>query len=764
MIKDEEISEEDSIKSLKKDDDDSMEFETFNPIKTINTKNGSSSTEKEKKKGKISLDDSRHSNPMPGLYRKRNRSESSSSSENSIKAYLNNKKKKVELSEFQKSYIKSQKEEFEKNYRILQEDFKILEEYEKKIFKDTNLDLMFIMDLTGSMGIWLEEAQKSINGIIEEITDNNPGSKIRISFVGYRDYQEQDEQRQYFSKEFTENINEITEYIKNLDCTGGGDLPEDIVGALETALNMKWESRAKYAILVCDAPCHGKKYHNISYDRFENGDPRGVTLEDVMKQFYQRDITFYCLEIDESTEKMFEIMKSEYNDQNKFHIEKMDNSVQQFRFFVAFSASVLLNNSKYNTYPFNYVINNYRKEFIEKIIQKYKDNIPFNNQNDNNTLDLINQIENLQLGGEEKKLFDFINRMNDLNIGNQGITNNDLNNYINIVLNEESLKEFNEKEINYNIKSIDYNKNLNIVNDWVNPSITEKEFKSQLVILYNNIKKDEQNSQYELKIYDQRLNREKKGIIPFRIEKEYYFNPSLFIKKLAYNDLICEQIADYYNIMIMNKLPQIRQYIKFEKHILYELQTNDNLDFYNNNKFIISEDSTKFSSDNINPMDNRALQAFTHFSYQISGGQLYINILNYDKISKKVKDYQIHFLRDNSYKYILEFFASHTCDKICKSLGLSHPRKKANPIQVTEDFYSFKYLTDIKLCKCCSKPLYYMDNIKNLICSECSYKENSSKYKEICSICKEDFLYSKYVYNCKLTDYPIKCPKCNPEF
>ena len=169
MIKDEEISEEDSIKSLKKDDDDSMEFETFNPIKTINTKNGSSSTEKEKKKGKISLDDSRHSNPMPGLYRKRNRSESSSSSENSIKAYLNNKKKKVELSEFQKSYIKSQKEEFEKNYRILQEDFKILEEYEKKIFKDTNLDLMFIMDLTGSMGIWLEEAQKSINGIIEEI-------------------------------------------------------------------------------------------------------------------------------------------------------------------------------------------------------------------------------------------------------------------------------------------------------------------------------------------------------------------------------------------------------------------------------------------------------------------------------------------------------------------------------------------------------------------------------------------------------------------
>ena len=43
------------------------------------------------------------------------------------------------------------------------------------IFKDTNLDIMFIMDLTGSMDIWLNEAKKSVKKIMEEITDNNPG-------------------------------------------------------------------------------------------------------------------------------------------------------------------------------------------------------------------------------------------------------------------------------------------------------------------------------------------------------------------------------------------------------------------------------------------------------------------------------------------------------------------------------------------------------------------------------------------------------------
>lgn len=54
---------------------------------------------------------------------------------------------------------------------------------------------MFIMDLTGSMGIWLEEAKKSIKDIIEEITENNPGSKIRLSFVGYRDFNMVDEKK-----------------------------------------------------------------------------------------------------------------------------------------------------------------------------------------------------------------------------------------------------------------------------------------------------------------------------------------------------------------------------------------------------------------------------------------------------------------------------------------------------------------------------------------------------------------------------------------
>ena len=762
-----EMSDDSNKNDLDKDDED-MEFDTFNPTKE------KFRPLKCKKPRKKSTEIYECKTSFFSLFKKHSRSSNSSNSSNSKEKNKKlNKKKKKELTSFQKSYVQSQKENFEKNYQILKEDFILLEEYERKIFQDTNLDLMFIMDLTGSMGVWLEEAQKNIKNIIDEITDNNPGSKIRISFVGYRDFLDINEKRTYNSIEFTEDINSIYEFISKLDCYGGGDLPEDIVGALEKALEMKWESNAKYAILVCDAPCHGRKYHSFNYDRFENGDPSGITLEETVKKFYEKGITFYCLEIDYSTEKMFKIMKEIYNDENKFHIEKMMNSVSQFSFFVSFSASVLLGNTKYNKFKFKDIISDYRKETIEKIMKKYASNNNISINNENLTKDLINQIENMGIGGEDKKLFDFINRMNDLNINNNlSKQNND--DFIKINFDDEfTLKSLNEKEINYNLRALSYNKSLNIVNDWTSPLNEEKELKTQLMIQYSNFNKNIYTSQYELKIFDKRLDKEKIGKIPFLIEKKFYNNPNLFIKNLSYKELICEQIGDYFNILLEEKMSYSKQFIKFQRHILYEMNNleknkeSENLideKFYFNNKYIISEDSAPFQLYLSNPMSKTTLQSFSHFSYQISGGQLLISILNYDEILKKVTDFKIYFLKDKEYKNILEFFSSHICDNTCRALELVHPRKKRNPFVINENIYSHKYLTDIKLCECCSVPISVPYDSKYLACHYCSGKEISSKYKAICINCKNEFYYSTYLFNCKLSNYPQKCLKCNSNF
>ena len=114
---------------------------------------------------------------------------------------------------------------------------------------------------------------------------------------------------------------------------------------------------------------------------------------------------------------------------------------------------------------FSEILKDYRDETINKIMSKYLNNNMNNNNLMNNdlslTTQLIDQIENLNLGGEDKKLFEFINRMSDLNINNENknqknifnleenINNNNINNEsINIELNEEKIKTISSKIIN----------------------------------------------------------------------------------------------------------------------------------------------------------------------------------------------------------------------------------------------------------------------------------------------------------------------------
>ena len=59
--------------------------------------------------------------------------------------------------------------------------------------------------------------------------------------------------------DFTSDIDSLVTFIDEVQATGGGDTAEDIAGGLNQDLSMNWrEKSAKYAILIADAPCHGK--------------------------------------------------------------------------------------------------------------------------------------------------------------------------------------------------------------------------------------------------------------------------------------------------------------------------------------------------------------------------------------------------------------------------------------------------------------------------------------------------------------------------
>lgn len=126
---------------------------------------------------------------------------------------------------------------------------------ENSLQKEKTLDLMFMIDTTGSMGDELEYLKAELRDIIRRASDANGGMKIRLSVNFYRDEGDQYLVRPF---EFTEDIDAA---IKNLSAQysdGGGDIPEAVDAAFYNAVNEhEWDEGAvKLLFFVLDAPPH----------------------------------------------------------------------------------------------------------------------------------------------------------------------------------------------------------------------------------------------------------------------------------------------------------------------------------------------------------------------------------------------------------------------------------------------------------------------------------------------------------------------------
>lgn len=132
------------------------------------------------------------------------------------------------------------------------------------------LDLVFVLDATGSMGPWIRSAENSINSIVKSIHDSGKlasADALRVGVMAYRDIASEDF-HEFTTKAFplTSKINEVQNFLRHLGAIGGGDGPEAVATALNDATNdspnhMGWypSSKGAHQILVhiTDAPPHG---------------------------------------------------------------------------------------------------------------------------------------------------------------------------------------------------------------------------------------------------------------------------------------------------------------------------------------------------------------------------------------------------------------------------------------------------------------------------------------------------------------------------
>lgn len=118
------------------------------------------------------------------------------------------------------------------------------------------VDILFLIDTTGSMTDELSYLQAELKSVITSVAEENMDLKINISANYYRD-----EGDDYVIKSypFTNSLNTVTDQISQQYANGGGDFPEAVDRALSSAIfEHSWsdQASAKLLFLVLDAPPH----------------------------------------------------------------------------------------------------------------------------------------------------------------------------------------------------------------------------------------------------------------------------------------------------------------------------------------------------------------------------------------------------------------------------------------------------------------------------------------------------------------------------
>ena len=119
------------------------------------------------------------------------------------------------------------------------------------------LDLMLMIDTTGSMGDELEFLKAELKDMVGRIAAQGEALSIRVSVNFYRD-EGDDYVVKYY--DFREDINECLAQMSSEYAEGGGDYPEAVHTALENAVTgHDWRSDAvKLCFMVLDAPPHSE--------------------------------------------------------------------------------------------------------------------------------------------------------------------------------------------------------------------------------------------------------------------------------------------------------------------------------------------------------------------------------------------------------------------------------------------------------------------------------------------------------------------------
>jgi len=157
------------------------------------------------------------------------------------------------------------------------------------------IDLVFVIDITGSMGKVIEEVKKLVVGFIDQLREAmaNKGKglqDLQVRVITFRDLGVEGRGAITASSffELPHQAVELRDFVARLAPAGGGTEPESGREALWTAMRSPWRNvlRSRHVVvMLTDASAHPLGMFEYPSDLFQDAVPPPASLNELKKQW-----------------------------------------------------------------------------------------------------------------------------------------------------------------------------------------------------------------------------------------------------------------------------------------------------------------------------------------------------------------------------------------------------------------------------------------------------------------------------------------------
>jgi hypothetical protein len=169
------------------------------------------------------------------------------------------------------------------------------------------MDVVFLIDATGSMAAMIKGAHDKAAELATELRKKSSEIDFRFGCVCYRDpIDVRSDVHQVHG--LNSDIQAMVRFLEGVKASGGGDCPEDWVGAYEIALHqIQWRTGGKTIIHMADAPAHGSKFGGPGHEE------EGPKLVPLIEETAREQIVISAMDIWAQASKAFAECKVIYD-------------------------------------------------------------------------------------------------------------------------------------------------------------------------------------------------------------------------------------------------------------------------------------------------------------------------------------------------------------------------------------------------------------------------------------------------------------------